>query len=55
MPWDHLAGTLISQEAGAYVARIDGSAYLPHHVDGGLLAAVDKDSWETLRRDVFIF
>jgi fructose-1,6-bisphosphatase/inositol monophosphatase family enzyme len=35
MPWDHLGGTLISQEAGAYAARFDGSAYLPHHVDGG--------------------
>lgn len=55
MPWDHLAGVLISQEAGAYVARIDGSPYLPHHVDGGLLAAADRDSWETLRREVFTF
>lgn len=55
MPWDHLGGTLISTEAGAYVRRIDGSEYRPHHVDGGLLAAVDKDSWELLRREVFTF
>lgn len=53
MPWDHLAGTLIAQEAGAYAARFDGSPYLPAHVNGGLLLATDKDSWETLRREVF--
>jgi len=53
MPWDHLAGSLISAEAGAYVRRFDGSPYLPHHLDGGLLMAVDKDTWELLRREVF--
>jgi len=53
MPWDHLAGSLIAQEAGGYVARFDGSAYLPHHVDGGLLVATDKDSWHLLRRELF--
>ncbi|OCJ04249.1 inositol monophosphatase [Rhizobium sp. AC44/96] len=53
MPWDHLAGTLICQEAGGYAARFDGSAYLPHHIDGGLLITPDKDSWELLRREVF--
>ena len=55
MPWDHLAGTLISQEAGGYAARLDGSPYLPSHVDGGLLVAVDQPSWEELRREVFTF
>jgi len=55
MPWDHLGGTLISQEAGAYAARLDGQPYLPSHVDGGLLLAVDKDSWDELRRTVFTF
>lgn len=53
MPWDHLAGTLICQEAGAYTARFDGTPYLPHHLDGGLLIAPDKASWELLRREVF--
>jgi len=52
MPWDHLAGTLICQEAGAYAARFDGSAYLPHHVTGGLLITPDKESWEIFRREV---
>jgi fructose-1,6-bisphosphatase/inositol monophosphatase family enzyme len=55
MPWDHLAGTLMSQEAGGYAARLDGQPYLPSHVDGGLLVAVDKPSWEELRREVFTF
>ncbi|HEY0033691.1 MAG TPA: inositol monophosphatase [Devosia sp.] len=55
MPWDHLAGVLISQEAGGYAARMDGSAYQPHHVDGGLLVAAGRASWEALRREVFTF
>lgn len=55
MPWDHLAGTLISQEAGGYAARLDGQPYLPSHVDGGLLVAVDRESWDVLRREVFTF
>ncbi|QRM55642.1 inositol monophosphatase family protein [Sinorhizobium sp. BG8] len=54
MPWDHLAGTLISQEAGAYAARFDGSPYKPHHVEGGLMLAPDKESWEMMRREVFV-
>jgi fructose-1,6-bisphosphatase/inositol monophosphatase family enzyme len=55
MPWDHLAGVLISQEAGAFAARLDGQPYLPHHVDGGLLVAIDRDSWDELRREVFTY
>ncbi|PWW04394.1 fructose-1,6-bisphosphatase/inositol monophosphatase family enzyme [Hoeflea marina] len=49
MPWDHLPGTLIVEEAGGYVRRFDGSVYRPDHVDGGLLAASDPDSWHALR------
>lgn len=52
MPWDHLGGTLIGTEAGGYVRRLDGSPYLPRHVDGGLLLTTDKDSWELLRREI---
>jgi fructose-1,6-bisphosphatase/inositol monophosphatase family enzyme len=55
MPWDHLAGVLMSQEAGGYAARLDGQPYLPFHVDGGLLVAIDRESWEELRREVFVF
>ncbi|HEY8596345.1 MAG TPA: inositol monophosphatase [Devosiaceae bacterium] len=53
MPWDHLAGALISREAGAYVARMDGSPYLPRHREGGLLLATDRESWVALRSEVF--
>ena len=53
MPWDHLAGTLIAEEAGAYAARFDGSPYRPEHVNGGLLVASDRDCWQELRREVF--
>ncbi len=53
MPWDHLGGCLIAQEAGGYVARFDGSPYLPQHRDGGLIVATDKDNWTLLRREIF--
>lgn len=52
MPWDHLAGTLIAEEAGGHVARLDGSRYLPSHVEGGLLVATCKDSWQVLQREI---
>jgi fructose-1,6-bisphosphatase/inositol monophosphatase family enzyme len=55
MPWDHLAGTLITQEAGGYAAKFDGSPYLPGQTSGGLLLAVNKDVWAELRREVFTF
>ncbi|GLQ57380.1 inositol monophosphatase [Devosia nitrariae] len=53
MPWDHLAGALIVAEAGAYLARFDGSAYRPEHRDGGLIIAPDEAGWEALRREIF--
>lgn len=53
MPWDHVGGALIMQEAGAHVAKFDGSVYRPSDVSGGLLVAPSKDSWDELRRDVF--
>ena len=49
MPWDHLAGSLITAEAGGYVRRFDGSPYRPEHLDGGLLATTDPDSWAIIR------
>ena len=52
MPWDHLGGCLIAEEAGGYVARFDGSPYLPSHREGGLIIATDRDSWQMLRREV---
>jgi fructose-1,6-bisphosphatase/inositol monophosphatase family enzyme len=52
MPWDHVAGALIMQEAGAHVARFDGSPYRHTDRGGGLLVASNKDSWPA-RRDNF--
>lgn len=52
MPWDHVAGSLIVQEAGGHVAKFDGSPYRPSEFSGGLLAATSKDSWEILRREI---
>lgn len=53
MPWDHVAGALMMREAGAHVARFDGLDYKARHLDGGLLVAPDKESWDELRREVF--
>lgn len=50
MPWDHLPGNLIHQEAGGYTARLDGSIYKPGHLDGGLIIAPDKDSWQAIKQ-----
>ncbi len=49
MPWDHLPGALIHQEAGGYLARWDGSSYLPSHTGGGLLIAPCKESWRAIQ------
>lgn len=53
MPWDHLPGALIHQEAGGYLARWDESAYLPSHTGGGLLVAPDKESWKAIHKTLF--
>jgi fructose-1,6-bisphosphatase/inositol monophosphatase family enzyme len=53
MPWDHLAGVLICEEAGAYVRRFNGREYLPEHTSGGLIVAPDAETWRLLRQEVF--
>lgn len=53
MPWDHLPGALIHQEAGGYLARWDESDYLPSHTGGGLLVAPDKESWKAIQSALF--
>jgi fructose-1,6-bisphosphatase/inositol monophosphatase family enzyme len=52
MPWDHLAGVLIHQEAGGHTAKFDGSPYSPGDISGGILSAPNMDSWEMILRDV---
>ncbi len=53
LPWDHLGGSLLVQEAGGYVRRLDGSAYRVSDREGGLLAATDEKSWWALHDTLF--
>lgn len=53
LPWDHAAGVLLHREAGGYSARLDGSAYSPSALDGGLICAPDRAGWEALREAFF--
>jgi len=45
MPWDHAAGWLLHREAGGYSAHLDGAAYRPTRLTGGLICAPDQASW----------
>jgi fructose-1,6-bisphosphatase/inositol monophosphatase family enzyme len=49
MPWDHLPGWLLHQEAGGFSAHFDGSAYRPGDKSGGLVCTPDRASFEALR------
>ena len=53
MPWDHLAGWLLHQEAGGYSAHFDGTPYRPTDLGGGLLYAPDRESWHALHETLF--
>lgn len=52
-PWDHLAGVLMTQEAGGCAMKWDGSSYTPkdHIVD--LIVASNQELWNTVQ-DRFI-
>ncbi len=52
-PWDHAAGALFVTEAGGFVARLDGSAYHPADSRPGLLAAQNRDIWQTVKDTLF--
>ena len=49
LPWDHAPGTLIAQEVGLVVARLDGSEYRPWDARYGVLTAVDQAVWDVVR------
>jgi len=50
MPWDHAPGLLIHSEAGGHNARaVDGRAYRPSELTGGLLAAPDEAGWRAIQ------
>jgi fructose-1,6-bisphosphatase/inositol monophosphatase family enzyme len=53
MPWDHLVGCLIVEEAGGYVRRLDGSLYRTTDLEGGLLITTDEGSWRALHDTLF--
>jgi len=49
LPWDHSGPALYLQEAGGYVARLDGTPYRAASKATGLLAAASRDTWDTGR------
>ena len=49
MPWDHLPGWLLHQEAGGYSAHFDGSPLLASDTTGGLICTPDAASFAALR------
>ena len=53
--WDHAAGALLLEEAGGYMARLDGTPYRVTEAehDWPLLCAADRASWLALKRDLF--
>lgn len=49
LPWDHVPGTLLLQEAGGHAARYDGQAYRAADDGLGLLSAADEPLWRALK------
>ncbi len=49
LPWDHAPGSLLAQEAGLVVARLDGSAYRPWDARFGVLTAANQQIWDAVR------
>jgi len=50
LPWDHAAGALLVQEAGAVVRRFDGREYSPLDESSGLLVAASDELWSDLHK-----
>ncbi|KIN63299.1 Inositol monophosphatase [Sulfitobacter noctilucicola] len=53
-PWDHAAGALICERAGAHVEMLDGGPYTAARQSGYLLVAPDRTTWNRLKK-VFDF
>lgn len=53
-PWDHAAGALICERAGAHVEMLDGGPYFAGRHEGHLLVAPDHVTWNRLKK-VFDF
>jgi len=52
LPWDHAAGILIAEEAGAHAAFLDGSPYDPKIIDGRILVAPGPAAWTALQAEI---
>jgi fructose-1,6-bisphosphatase/inositol monophosphatase family enzyme len=50
LPWDHVPGALLVEEAGGTVRRPGGEQYLPASGGFGLLAATDTNTWNIADR-----
>lgn len=51
-PWDHLAGSLLVQEAGGYARKWNGSEYKPDDREGGIITAVSPAVWQSVRDSI---
>jgi len=52
--WDHLPGTFLYSKAGGYVRGLDGKPYTSRSDGNGLLSAPDKDTWQLLRKAIYL-
>lgn len=50
-PWDHAAGALICERAGAHVEMLDGGPYSASRHEGHLLVAPDHMTWNKLQKE----
>lgn len=48
LPWDHLPGVLLIEEAGGVARRFDGARYDPTDDRQGLLVAANEGTWTTV-------
>ncbi len=53
MPWDHLPGWLLHQEAGGFSAHFDGSPLAAADTAGGLICTPDRASFEAVSALLF--
>lgn len=51
-PWDHVAGTLMVEEAGGVARLLDGGAYDATVHEGCLLSARDEATWEAVAAEM---
>ena len=47
-PWDHVAGSLLVQEAGGWIGALDGGPFAAQGLGGGLVAAPDRATYDAV-------